>query len=182
MDQNKLHRIANTIGLIIICSLLIVAFIDQLYEHDLPCPLCLLQRICFVGVGLSLCMNLKNGVKTSHYGLMMLSALLGFAIAMRQIYIHMAAGGGYGNLILGLYMYQWAAITFAIIIGLIAVALLFEQGFYESSKEIKRGKFILMIVFLILILANVISTFIECGFSACPANPINYLLFNRNFA
>ena len=71
MNQKKLHEWGNTFGVVILSVVLILAFADQLSNHDLPCPLCLLQRVCFVAVGLCLCMNLKEGIKTSHYGLMM---------------------------------------------------------------------------------------------------------------
>ena len=178
MNQNKLQRVANTIALATICTILAVAFTEQLNNHDLPCPLCLLQRICFIAVGLSLCMNIIDGIKTSHYGLMLLAAALGFAIALRQIMLHMTPGDpGYGHLIFGFHMYIWSAIAFTIIIGLVAVSLFFERGFTEKQQKPGRGKFALMVVFLCLILANGVSTFIECGVLVCPDNPIRYNLF-----
>ena len=178
MNQNKLHRITNTIALVIICIILTIAFADQLTNHDLPCPLCLLQRICFVAIGLSLCMNLKDGIKIAHYGLMILATILGLAIALRQILLHIAPNDpGYGHLVFGLHMYIWSAIAFTIILGLTAIGMLFESGFTEKQIEPGRGKFALMIIFLLLILANGISTFIECGVLICPDNPIRYNLF-----
>ncbi len=177
MNQNTLHRLGNGIGLVIISALLIIAFATQLFRHDLPCPLCLLQRICFVAIGLCFCMNLTIGIKPSHYGLMSLSSLLGLGIALRQIFLHLAPGDpGYGQLLLGFHMYIWSAIAFTIILLLIATALLFEQGFIDGRPERRRGKFALMIFFFILILANGISTLIECGTLICPDNPIRYEL------
>lgn len=175
MTQNRLHQWGNFFGLFLICIVLILAFYQQIVDHVPPCPLCLLQRVSFIGVGLCLCMNLINGIRISTYGLMALSALLGLGIALRQIFLHILPGDlGYGLPLLGLYLYTWAAISFVIIIGMIAIGLLFERGFNEHNSSPKRWTYILPSVFLLLILMNGISTFLECGFSVCKDNPVHY--------
>jgi disulfide bond formation protein DsbB len=177
MNQYKLHRIGNLIGLIILCIILSIAFIDQLTRNDLPCPLCLLQRVCFAAIGICFCMNIKNGIKASHYGFMSLSAYLGLALATRQIYLHLAPGDpGYGQLVFGIHMYVWSLIAFTTVMLTIASALLFERGFSETPPKPKQGHLALMILFLFLILANGVSTFIECGFLVCSDNPSHYAL------
>lgn len=179
ITQNKLHQWGNACGLILVCVILLFAFYEQLHHHELPCPLCLLQRACFIGIGLCLCMNLKAGIKIAHYGLMTLTALLGLGIALRQIFLHVAPGDlGYGSPLLGLYLYTWSAIGFVIIIGLIAIAQLFERGFYEDNSLPTRLLYLLMGIFLLLILANGISTFIECGPFICKSTPQHYYLFD----
>ncbi|KTD18619.1 inner (transmembrane) protein [Legionella lansingensis] len=179
ITQNKLHRLGNMLGLLLSCFILVFAFYQQLIDHDLPCPLCLLQRICFIGVGLCLCMSLMNGIRISYYGLMILSSLLGLGIALRQIFLHVSPGDlGYGSPLLGLYLYTWSAIGFAIIIGLVAIGLLFERGFYEPSQPPGRWLYALMSFFLLLILANGISTFLECGPFICKDRPAHYYLFD----
>ncbi len=177
MNQNQWHRIGNIIGLLLISAVLTIAFLDQLNHHDLPCPLCLLQRISFVAMGICLCMNLKIGIKTSHYGLMLLAAGLGFGAALRQIFLHLTPGDpGYGHLFWGLDLYIWSLIAFAIAIALIAIGLLFEKGFTHAPPKTSRMAYILMVFFLFLILLNVISTFIECGMLVCEDNPTEYYL------
>lgn len=179
ISQHKIHQLGATLGLLFISALLVFAFYTQLINHDLPCPLCLLQRLCFIGVGLCLCMNLKEGIKISHYGLMILSALIGLGIALRQIFLHVSPGDvGYGSPLLGLFLYTWSAIGFVIIIGVVALALMFEQGFSESNAKLSRWHILLMGFFLFLILANGISTFIECGAFICKDNPIHYYLLD----
>lgn len=179
--QNKLHIWANSLGLLAICFILILAFADQLMDHDVPCPLCLLQRICFVGIGICFMMNLRLGIKASHYGLMLLQAFLGLAIAMRQIYLHTASGDpGYGHTLLGLHFYTWAAIAFILISLFIAVALIFEYGLNPQYRTNNKWLITLMCFFLLLILANGISTFIECGLYSCPNNPTSYYLLNNH--
>ncbi len=179
MNQNKLHKFGNTAGLVIICLILLVAFADQLYQHDLPCPLCLLQRAGFVAIGLCMYMNLKEGIRISHYGLMILAAILGFSASLRQISLHTAAGDpGYGYVLLGFHLYIWCAIAFMITIGLIALVMLFERSFTEKHPPPSRPNITLMWIFLILILANGISTLIECSRFICPDNPFGYRLLS----
>ncbi|WP_028389181.1 disulfide bond formation protein B [Legionella fairfieldensis] len=180
INEKKIHYWINGSALLIVCIILLIAFYKQLLNHELPCPLCLLQRLCFVGVGLCLCMNLTKGIKVSHYGLMLLASILGLTIALRQVFLHVSPGDlGYGSPLLGLYLYTWSAIGFGIIIGLIAVTLLIEDGF-NRKKDILPGRFLylLMSFFLILILANGISTFMECGPYICKDNPVHYYLLD----
>ncbi|KTD17419.1 disulfide bond formation protein B [Legionella jordanis] len=180
ITQNQLHRFGNILGLAICCAVLLVAFYQQLIDHSLPCPLCLLQRACFIAVGLCLCMNLMSGIRVSFYGLMILSSLLGLGIALRQIFIHISPGDlGYGSPLLGLYLYTWSAIGFAIIIGLLSIGLMFDRAFYEPSTRPKWPSYVLMSFFLLLILANGLSTFLECGPFICKDNPVHYYLFDN---
>jgi disulfide bond formation protein DsbB len=175
MNQIKLHRWGNTFGLMVICIILSIALIDQFYRSDLPCPLCLLQRISFVAVGLCLAMNLKLTISTTHYGLMIISALIGFAIALRQFFLHLTPNDpGYGHLFWGINFFTWSMIAFSTVIALTGIALLLNRGFNHHQASLSWGTHALIILFLILILVNGISTFIECGFSVCPDNPVRY--------
>ncbi len=177
MNQNQLHKAGNMFGLILISLILVISFLDQLSRHDLPCPLCLLQRIGFVAVGLCMCMNLKMGIKPSHYGLMILSALFGLAVALRQNFLHLTPNDpGYGHLIFGLYAYVWSAIIFTLMLIAIGGALIFERGFGENQLKINRFSVVLILVFLSLILLNGVSTLIECGTLTCKDNPVRYEL------
>jgi len=179
MSQSKIHRMANIAGLILICAALVIVFVDQLVARDLPCPLCLLQRACLIAVGIMLCMNLTVGIKTAHYGFLILAACGGIAISLRQIFLHLApTDPGYGGLLLGLYFYDWAAISFIIILCTAAIALLLEKGFNQVVPTTNRWIQALMVFFLILILANILSTLLECGLGVCPADPIDYRLLD----
>ncbi|MDP3269005.1 MAG: disulfide bond formation protein B [Legionella sp.] len=178
-NQRLLHEIGNTAGLLFVCIVLAVIFIEQLVYHDLPCPLCLLQRVCFIGIGLCFLLNLHLGIRPAHYGFMILVTFLGLAIAVRQITLHLAPDDpGYGIPFLGIYLYVWSAIAYGIILILTAVALTFDKGFARNMKFNNRGIKVLTAIFLLLILANAISAFIECGPHICPDNPVRYQLLS----
>jgi hypothetical protein len=109
---------------------------------------------------------------------MLLQGLLGLTIATRQIYLHLSPGNpGYGDPFLGFYFYTWSAIIFIFIMGFIAIALLLSQGLDPQFKTSNKWIIALMCVFLLLILANGISTFLECGPHICPDDPIAYYFF-----
>ncbi|WP_296925204.1 disulfide bond formation protein B [Thiohalocapsa sp.] len=95
-------RLLNALGLIAISGVLGYAFADQLIGHDLPCPLCLLQRVGFMLAGFGLALNVAFGQRASHYAVVILGAVAGFAIAVRQVLLHIVPGSGsYGDAFLG---------------------------------------------------------------------------------
>ncbi|GGI90191.1 disulfide bond formation protein B [Legionella impletisoli] len=180
MTENKFHVVGNYFGVVIVCYILIVAFLDQILKHDVPCPLCLLQRTAFIGIGLCAFLNIKVGIKISHYGFMLLTSILGFMIALRQVFLHIAPDDpGYGPVFFGLHYYVWSAISFVFAVGLIGVALLLERGFIPKARPIGKPTYALGVIFLGLILANGISTLLECGLIICPDNPVEYHLLSE---
>lgn len=120
------RKLLNIFDLIAICGILLVAFYIQLFWQEEPCPLCLLQRLGMIGIGIGLLMNLKFGINSKHYALALLSALFGGAVAIRQILLHIIPGeSAYGSPIFGLHLYTWSFIGFVFMIFYIAVLLFF---------------------------------------------------------
>ena len=60
-----------------ICIPVIGAYWIQFVEGEFPCPLCLLQRLAMLGVAIGAMMNLRFGVRTSHYAVTIFSAIFG---------------------------------------------------------------------------------------------------------
>jgi hypothetical protein len=90
-------------------------------------------------------------------------------------------GVGYGSALLGYHYYTWAFIGFAVAVVALAAMLLFDAQFKEDDKAQPVGGFVRAAVWLVLALTalNVISTLLECGFGACPDNPVTYELLKR---
>src|SRR5215472_11465781 len=104
----------NALGLYAIALVLLVAFAAQLVLHELPCPLCLLQRIQFAMLAVGPILNLRFGPRTSHYAVSLFTALAGAAFAARQILLHVMPGDpGHGSALLGYHYYSWAFLGFA---------------------------------------------------------------------
>jgi disulfide bond formation protein DsbB len=169
----------NALGLFAVSAVLLAAFADQLIYRDLPCPLCILQRVGFVAVGLGLALNLRFGPHPSHYGMMILSAACGGAVSVRQILLHIVPGTGtYGDAVLGFHFYTWAAIVAALVVVGSAVMLLFDRQFERDERvggPLSGLGLAAFSVAALLALANGISTVLECGGGLCPENPTSYL-------
>ena len=68
-----LIRLLNLLGLLGVSLVLLVAFYYQLFHNELPCPLCLLQRGCFVALGIGFALNLSAGPSRLHDAMMLVS-------------------------------------------------------------------------------------------------------------
>lgn len=174
----------NAFGLYAVALVLAAAFAAQLILHELPCPLCLLQRIQFAMLAVGPILNIRFGPRPSHYGVTLLAAIAGAAFAMRQILLHIMPGDpGYGSALLGYHYYTWAFIGFAIAIILIATMLLLDRQFAQdaAAQPDQAGALGRIAVWLVIALTalNVIATLLECGFGACPDNPLEYELLKR---
>lgn len=175
----------NLFGIFGLCFILCGAYFIQFALKEFPCPLCLLQRMCMLGVAFGLLLNLKYGFRSSHYGLSILSAVLGAGIATRQILLHICpkpGDHGYGSPVMGLHLYTWALIFF--IASIIAIALLmqaprqFDKNDSYTAPVIpgviqKLAAAAFWILFL-LSLSNLIIGFLECGLGPCADDPDHY--------
>lgn len=174
---------ANALGLYAIALVLSVAFAAQLLLDELPCPLCLLQRVQFALLAVGPMLNVRFGPRPSHYGLSLLVAVAGAAFAARQILLHILPGDpGYGSALLGYHYYSWAFIGFAAAIVLAAAMLLFDNQFEPGKTQpLAVDPFARAAVWLVMALTalNVLATLLECGFAACPDNPVHYELLRR---
>ena len=177
-----LARALNALALLGICGVLLVAFYWQLASGELPCPLCLLQRAAFLGCGLGFMLNVRFGSSEGHYGVVLVSALVGGAVATRQILLHIVPGtGSYGSALLGWHFYTWALVAF-FLIALFAAGLLFiEAQFAEGVSDWRPTATaqVLGWLFVLIVLGNAVSTLLECGFGPCPDNPTGYELLQK---
>lgn len=179
-----LSRLLNAIGLLGIGTVLALAFIDQIWFGDLPCPLCILQRAGFFAAGFGVALNIIFGPKPSHYGVAIIGAAAGGAISMRQILLHIVPGtGSYGNAVFGLHLYTWAFIAAVVIVVGCAIMLLDDRQFSRAepmSVRLKALPLSALLLFLVLAVANIGSTIALCGAGFCPDNPTDYILFGTS--
>jgi disulfide bond formation protein DsbB len=173
----------NALSLYAVALVLAAAFAAQLLLHELPCPLCLLQRLQFAVLAIGPILNVRFGLRPSHYALSLLAAVAGAAFSTRQVLLHIMPGdAGYGTALFGYHYYTWALIGFAAAIVLLAAILLFDRQFEQGTTEqAAPGAFATSAVWLVIALTalNVVSTLLECGFGACADNPVVYELLKR---
>ncbi len=172
----------NALGLYGIALVLIAAFAGQILLGELPCPLCLLQRVLFATLAIGPILNIRFGPHPSHYALSLLAAVVGATVSARQILLHiMPRDPGYGSALLGYHYYTWAFVAFVAAIVLIAIVLVFDDWLRDDKISRPVGLFAAGAVWLVvgLTAVNAASTLLECGFRACPDNPTFYELLKR---
>src|SRR4029079_17009497 len=132
----------NAISLYAVALVLAAAFAAQLLLGELPCPLCLLQRVLFAMLAIGPILNIRFGPHPGHYALSLLAAMVGATVSARQILLHiMPRDPGYGSALLGHHYYTWAFIAFAAAIVLIAIVLLFDDRLPDDKVARPVGLF-----------------------------------------
>jgi disulfide bond formation protein DsbB len=179
-----LSRLLSTLGLVAVDTVLALAFADELWFRDLPCPICILQRAGFIAVGFGLALNLIFGPRPSHYGLTILGAMIGGMISADQaLHYIVPESGSYGNAIFGLHLYSWSLIAFVTLVAGSGGMLLFDHQFDPARAPLTQlGLLPLTAVAMLglLTVANLASTLAICGVGLCPEAPSGYLIFHEN--
>lgn len=172
----------NALSLYGVAAVLAAAFAAQFILNELPCPLCLLQRIMFTALAIGPMLNIRFGPRPSHYALSLLAALIGAMISTRQVLLHIMPGdAGYGSALFGYHYYTWALLGFVAAISLLSAILLFDKQFDSARTTPPVSAFARTAVWLVigLTVLNVVSTLLECGFGACADNLVVYELLKR---
>ncbi len=168
----SLAAIGNQLGVLVVIGVLSYAFFDQLFVRDLPCPLCLMQRMGFVLIGGAFALNIRSGAQASHYGLGIVCGLVGMMVSVRQILLHIAPhDAGYGATFFGLHFYTWAFAGYAALVALQAVLLMLPMQEVRSRSGFASA---CILVLMALVLANLVATLLECGIGRCADNPTTY--------
>lgn len=178
-----LFRKLNAIGMLAVSAVLAMAFYSQFTQNELPCPLCLLQRVATVAVLCGLMLNVVKGPKPDHYSIMIIGAFFGCAVSLRQISLHIVPGSGsYGAPFLGMHYYTWAFLVFALIIFGTAIIAAYSTQYHKQKFIAFREQSVIakvaIVVAVLFVAMNALVTFAECGPLQCPDNPTSYWLFN----
>lgn len=168
----SLTGLGNISLLFIINLVLSLAFLDQLFNHDLPCPLCILQRMGFILIGLMFLLNIRSGAQPAHYGFAILFAILGLSVSLRQVLLHVAPDDlGFGDTFFRIHFYTWAFVGFISLLISIGILLIIPDRGTRSRHWFTQ---FVCLWFMILLVGNLISTLSICGLGPCADNPLQY--------
>lgn len=171
------EKLANAFEIVAIVGILLIALFLEIVFHELPCPLCLLQRVGFYFMLFGFLLNMRFGFRPSHYSIVILGGLYTIFVAMRQIALHIIPGtGAYGNPILGFHLYTWVFII-TMTITVITTLLFGIDRQYHGILRNKNSAILMHILFALVVLSllfNIISVIFECGFAICPDNPTQW--------
>ncbi|UOD50733.1 disulfide bond formation protein B [Orrella daihaiensis] len=173
-------HVLNSLALAGICVSLLVAFYYQLILGEIPCPLCMLQRIGLMLVGFGFFLNVRFGASAIHYAMIILSAIVGAGASLRQILLHITPGDpGFGSAVFGYHMYTWGFIAFMATIIFAAIMLVVDRN-RLSGQSLHGATWLASLLgslLLILGIANLASNILVCGFAVCSGDPQGYIFF-----
>jgi disulfide bond formation protein DsbB len=161
--------------LLVIAAILTAAMGFQYLNGEIPCPLCLLQRVAMFGVCFGLIENFRNGTSDRNAGWSMLFALFLLILSVRQtlIDIYPRPGHGYvGSAVFGVHMPVWSVLIATAILIAFALKFTILGGDGQHAGRKARGALgqvaTLASIYVIALCAiNFASVVVQCGLDAC---------------
>lgn len=184
---SKIVVFSNIIDLLGVFVISTMAILIQLFFHELPCPLCLLQRIGLMGIAFGYILNILYGNRANHYAYSSIAAIVTAFISMRQILLHIVPGsGGYGDPVFGIHMYTWVfIICMAALVWNMLIIIIYPEDI-RHERLIRRVRLgnnklvkVIVIGYVLIVALNFTLTFLECGTTQCPDDPTQYMILNH---
>jgi disulfide bond formation protein DsbB len=161
----------------VIAAILTTAMVLQYVWGEIPCPLCLLQRVAMFGVCFGAAMSFRDGFSYQNTGFSLLSALFLLVVAARQtlLDIYPRPGHAYiGSAVLGLHMPVWSVVIALAILTAYALKLATIGGDrhlerYPPSRfpALARAAAAVGLYVLALAAVNLVSALLQCGLGQC---------------
>jgi disulfide bond formation protein DsbB len=163
--------------LAVIAAILTGAMTLQFAYGELPCPLCLLERVALFGVCFGIILNFRHGFSYRNTGLSLLFAILLLIVSVRQtlLDIYPRPGHAYiGSAVFGLHMPVWSIlIAVAILTAYAAKLIVLGNDDHLAKSEVarmpllSRAATILGLYVIALCAINLVAVFLQCGFGEC---------------
>ena len=121
-----LNDLALLAMMLVLAAILTTAMTLQYVYGELPCPLCLLQRLAMFGVCFGIILHFRHGYSVRHTGLSLLFALFLLIVSVRQtlLDIYPRPGHSYiGTAVFGLHMPVWSVLIALAILLAFAIKL-----------------------------------------------------------
>ena len=159
----------------VIAAILTAAMVMQYGHGELPCPLCLLQRVAMLGVCFGLMQNFRNGFSDRNLGYSLLFSVFLLIVAVRQTLLDIYSRPGHeyvGSAVLGLHMPVWSILIAVALITAFA-AKLCVIGTEDGSRPPERTSLVgraatgLSLYVIAIALINFGSVVVQCGLGQC---------------
>ena len=159
----------------VIAAILTAAMVMQYGHGELPCPLCLLQRVAMLGVCFGLMQNFRNGFSDRNLGYSLLFSVFLLIVAVRQTLLDIYPRPGHeyvGSAVLGLHMPVWSILIAVALITAFAVKLCVigtEDGSRPPARTSLVGRLatLLSLYVILIALINFGSVVVQCGLGQC---------------
>jgi disulfide bond formation protein DsbB len=169
-----LDRMALLLMLFALAAILTAAMVMQYAFGEVPCPLCLLQRVAMFGVCFVVMRELREGTSAQSTGLGLIFAILLLVVSTRQTLLDLVPRPGHdyvGNAILGLHMPVWSVIiALALLAGFAGRLALFGGPHAVPEREsilVRRAVQALGAYVIAICAINLVSAVVQCGVGQC---------------
>ncbi|MEO8206272.1 MAG: disulfide bond formation protein B [Chthoniobacterales bacterium] len=181
-------RFVAWVQIVTVCVILSGSLVFEFILHEMPCPLCVLQRLCFLlaCVGPILILRARDVEIESHktydarcFALTMFASLVGSLVSVRHILLHIVPpDAGYGPAVLGLHLYTWALLIFGFLLTSSAAGVMFlVTEPRQISQPLVRGTLFWLLTLAVLV---ILATIAIGGFHALmPDDPARYELLRQ---
>jgi hypothetical protein len=160
--------------MLVMAEILTFAMILQYRGGEIPCPLCLLQRVAMFGVCFGIILHFRDGASARNDGISMVFALLLLIVSARQTLLDIYPRPGHdyiGSAIFGIHMPVWSVIIAVAILLAYTVkfAVLGGENLRddESPELMSRAQSWLIYYVIALCAINFVSVILQCGMGAC---------------
>jgi disulfide bond formation protein DsbB len=169
--------------LYVMASILTVAMAYQYLGAEIPCPLCLLQRVAMFGVCFGIVQNFRNGYSDRNAGWSLLFSLLLLIVSVRQTLLNIYPRPGHayvGSAVFGIHMPVWCVlIATALLVAFgLKLTILGGEGQLAGRKPqgaLGRLATIGAIYVVALCAINFVSVVVQCGAEACHTSEYRLL-------
>lgn len=177
MTNAYIESFMNLAMLCVIYAILAMTFYVQMDWHQWPCPLCLMQRVGYIGIAFGFLMNFRFGFKPVHYTIVLISALFTAGVSLRQITLHIIPGTGeYGSPLFGYHLYTLSFLGTVVIIFMTSLLLAnlnqYNDNYASRMTSMSSLTKLLFLVLVLILIGEIATVYSLCGFSECPGNPI----------
>jgi disulfide bond formation protein DsbB len=160
-----------------VAGILTAAMAFQYGNGEIPCPLCLLQRVAMFGVCFCIMQNFRPRFSYRNIGLALVATIFLLVIAARQtlLDIYPRPGHAYiGSAVFGIHMPVWSVIVALLLLA----AFAFELAVIGSDRAIRRTPVsafpmldrlatILSLYVIAICIVNFVSVLLQCGVGEC---------------
>lgn len=173
--------------MLVVAGILTAAMTLQYAKGELPCPLCLLERLALLGVCFGILLNFRSGFSYQNTGFTLLAALFLLVVSVRQslLDIYPRPGHAYiGSAILGLHMPVWSIVialalllAYAIKLSVIGGDEYLRRHDVAEFPRLRKTALVIGGYVLAICAINLVSVILQCGLGEC--HTFGYALLER---
>ena len=181
MGSQRLFAMLNyaylLLVMLVIAGVLSAAMTLQYANGELPCPLCLLERVAMFGVCFGIMMNFRRGFSYQNTGFSLLFAIILLVVAVRQSLLDIYPRPGHeyiGSAVFGIHMPVWSIIIALCLLTAYAIKLAILGGDeYLLAADppqfpvIKKAADLMSLYVIALCIINLVSVVLQCGLGEC---------------